>query len=781
MGSMPLTARSQSVKRRVVVAAALWVALAVFLWTLPSLAPIRAADIAQDQAALEFTDRNGLPLGTLLSRDEEHTVAVPLAAVSPLFVQAILAGEDTRFYEHGAVDYRAMARAAWQTAEQRHVVSGASTVTMQLARMVRVLPSGVAGKVLQIWTAWRLEDGMDKDQILEAYLNRLPMGGNVYGVEAGARVYFGIPAAGLDLAQAALLAALPNDPAGLDPYAHWPALKARQTYILNRMVASGFIDRAQERRAAEEEILLRPRGEGIVAAPHFLFWLAGRLPKRASRATTTIDRPLQEFVEAQVRQVIGGLSNRNVHHAAVLVVDNHSGEVLAYVGSPDYFSDASGGRNDGVQALRQPGSALKPFLYELALETRSIHPNSILADVPTHYSIPGGMLYSPSDYSNTFLGPVRVRVALADSLNVPAVRVLAGVGVAAFLDRLHALGFAHLTRSPDYYGLGLTLGGGEVSLWELTRAYVALAREGQPLALTATVDAKPILDGRSPNEHLMTSTSTSAIVEYPNPAAAWTLVTDILSDAHARAKAFGLNSVLDVPFPAAVKTGTSSDYRDTWTVGFTRDYTVGVWVGNFDGEPMRQVSGVTGAAPLWSRIIVHLHETKDPDAFAAPKGLVLEPICAATGLRPTRSCASTVFEYLYPQDLEAYHASTPAPSLGSTYDAWIAEQQRLPATAAFRILFPHDGDVFARYPQAGIYGAAPQVLQFHAASASAHIRWFLNGRPLASDADGDVYWPLKPGTWRLRAAQQSKSDSVIFRVVAARQRVLRRGFSLATN
>jgi len=759
--------------RRTFGIAAACVVSVVIVRALPLLSPIRADSLVQDHQAVEFTDRNGLALGTLLSRDQEHTAAVPLAAVSPLFLKAIIASEDNRFYAHGAVDYRAMLRATLQTAEHRRIVSGASTLTMQLARMVRPLPDGMWGKLLQIWTAWRLEAGMTKGQILEAYVNRVPMGGNVYGVEAAARVYFGLPAARVDLAQASLLAAIPNDPGGLLPYGHWSALRGRQAYVLSRMLASGYIDEARRRRALEEQILLRPRDEGIVAAPHLLFWLASGLSRGRSHVTTTIDRPLQEFVETQVRQVIAGLATHNVHHAAVVVVDNHTGQVLAYVGSPDYFADTQSGSNDGVQALRQPGSALKPFLYELALENRTIHPNTILADVSTHYSIPGGMLYSPSDYSNTFQGPVRVRIALADSLNVPAVHVLADVGVPAFLERLHALGFAHLTHRADYYGLGLTLGGGEVSLWELTGAYVTLARQGLPVALS--VYGKP-------------GSSNNALggqnLDYPNPRAAWSLVTDILSDPHARAKAFGVDSVLDMPFAAAVKTGTSSDYRDTWTVGFTRDYTVGVWVGNFDGEPMRQVSGVTGAAPLWNRVITHLHEKNEPDAFSAPPGLVMEPICPTTGLRPGPSC-SAVYEYLYPQDLATYRAAQPRSDSARAYDPRLAAQPKPvqrgePATSAvFRILFPRDGDVFARYPSTGEFAAGEQGLQFQTTAAKSRVRWFINGRRVAAAWHDAVFWTLQAGTWQLRAVSGSGTDQITFRVIAAHQHVLRRGFSLA--
>ena len=728
----------------------------------PLLAPIRATSLVQHQQSIEFTDRNGLPLGTLLTRDQEHTVAVPLSAISPTFLNAVIAAEDSRYRSHGPVDYLAIARAAWQAVRSRHVVSGASTVTMQLARMVRPTPSTLAGKFVQIWTAWRLAAGMSKDEILSAYVNRVPMGGNVYGVEAAARTYLGVPAASLDLAQASLLAAIPNDPNGLHPYEHWGALKVRQRYVLERMLKDGYITAYQARRAPEEQVALRPRRQGIVAAPHFLFWLAGQLPDGTAKVRTTIDRGLQQFVETQVVQVLSSLSSRNVHHAAVLVVDNHTGQVLAYVGSPDYFSEVQMGRNDGVQALRQPGSALKPFLYQLALENRTIHPNTILADVPAHYAIPGGLLYSPVDYNGTYQGPVRVRLALADSLNVPAVRVLSMVGVGSFLDRLHELGFSHLTRSPDYYGLGLTLGGGEVSLWELTRAYVALAHCGRTTDLVTSMNAQTSLPATSIGEP-----------------AAWELVTDILSDSHARAKAFGLGSVLDMPFPAAVKTGTSSDFRDTWTVGFTSDYTVGVWVGNFNGEPMHSVSGVTGAAPLWNRIMLHLHEDRDPQPFAAPGGLHLEPICATTGLKPRPDCSSVVYEYLYAEDLAAYRAPSPA-DLPREYDEWMSNQSVSQGPSRLRILFPHEGDVFVLYPNQSTFAAEQQAIEFRAAvRTSKAVRWSLNGHTIDSQERGRALWSLRAGTWTLRLQGAHESDSVTFVVIPGKTRALRGGFSLA--
>ncbi|MBD1927695.1 penicillin-binding protein 1C [Trichocoleus sp. FACHB-90] len=750
------------------------VLLCLTVRSLPYLAPVRVKDIAQDTQAIEFSDRNGLPLGTLLTRDQEHTAVVPLNQVSPQFINAILAAEDKQFYHHGALDMKAVARSLKDAIQARRITSGASTITMQLARMLDPVPRTLPGKMREIWLSWRLAAGMNKDEILAAYINRLPMGGNIYGLEAASRNYFDIPASDLNLAQASLLAAVPNNPTYFNPYDHWKRLKKRQIYVLNRMVEDNYITPNQAERAYKEEISLAPRQQGIIAAPHFLFWAASQLPQQNySQIRTTIDRPLQQFVEAQVQQVIRTLTPNNVHHAAALVINNHTGEVLAYVGSPDYFNEESLGRNDGVQALRQPGSTLKPFLYELALENRTISPNTILADVPTHYAIPGAKLYSPTDYDETFLGPVRVRLALANSLNVPAVRVLEKIGVQNFLNRLHQLGFEHLTQSPEYYGLGLILGSGEVSLWELARAYVTLARLGEATPLVTTFYQAGNLQKEG----------------FQNRKSEWELITDILSDRYARATAFGVESVLALPFPAAVKTGTSSDFRDTWTVGFTTDYTVATWVGNFNGEPMRQVSGVTGAAPLWNRIMLHLHSHQEPAAFPLPENLVQRPICAISGLKPTPDCPSVVQEYLFTEDISNYERQSHTVNLPLEYDEWLARQDQPSFTSSsLKILSPHNGDFFLLHPgeetnrrgAEDAEGGGKQRLEFRlAAMPTQPVEWWLNGEKLATQSSNSLFWQLRPGKWTLQAKSGEMMDKVSFQVQLAEYRQTRRGFSIA--
>ncbi len=724
-----------------------WTGAAVFC-AMAALFVTRAAGIdvgrlTPEPASVTYTDRTGAVLGTLLGADALQA-GVPLRSVSPFFLQAIVAAEDGRFWGHGAVDVFALARAARDFAIYGQPRSGGSTIAMQLARLLGATEGGIGGKMRQIVLAERIAIASSKPAVLEAYVNRVPMGGNVAGVEAAARTYFGEPASDLDLAQAALLAAIPNDPPRLAPGGDWDALRARQHFVLDRMVALRTVSPAAAASAWRETLSIRRHDAGIGDAAQALFFLQRMRPQRG-RVRTTIDRALQRFVQAQAQAVIAALQRYHVTDAAALVVDNRSGDVLAYAGSPDYFSDAALGRNDGVQALRQPGSSLKPFAYELALERGTIASTSILADVASTYSLPGGKLYQPEDYSGRFSGSVRVRYALANSLNAPAVQVLSKLGVGPFLARLRGLGFTHLERTPAYYGLGLTLGSAEVSLWELVQAYETLARSGARLSIHLRA-------GETPSRQML------------GDAGDWQLVADILADPHARAKSFGVGSVLQMPFPAAVKTGTSSDFRDTWTVGFTRDYTVGVWVGNFDGSAMRGVSGVTGAGPLWNRIMLHLYERgEDPPPFPAPAGFVRTGICATTGhaAAPRDRCPALVQEWVRPADLAAVlrpAAAALAPGGGTVV----------------RIVFPRDGDVFVANATVDELQRHEQQIALRAIGAGVH--WNVDGVTVSRDSSGNAFWPLRLGTWHIVASDGVRHDRVTIRVVPP-PRILHPGFT----
>jgi len=633
-----------------IVALALPAALLVAWRYSACLAPIRALDLPEPSGRLvRFTDRDGHLLASLVAGGDAACQPVPLDQLPDALVHAFIAAEDKRFYRHGGVDYLAMSRAAAMCVWRRRVVSGGSTITMQLARLLNPKARTPLNKLREMHTAWRLEAGMTKGEILDAYLNRVPMGGDLMGVGAASRVFFDREPRDLNLAEAALLAAIPADPGRYDPrhdlerVASGRAARsgARRAYVLEQMAEAGFVTRGEAELAKKSGLEVQSEGNTL-AVYQFLFRVLESAPVGATVIRVTLDRETQRMAAEQVRVALGELADHDVTNAAAIVLDNRSGEVLAYVGSASFFDEEHAGQVDGVQAPRQPGSTLKPFVYALALE-RGFTPATVLPDVPTAYPMAPEQQYEPENYSNEFHGPVLLRSALANSLNVPACHVASQIGVPDVLSQLRRFGFESLDRNADYYGLGVVLGGGEVTLYELARAYMALARDG--------VVADPVecmgTDGREVPRSGLHTRVCRPVTSY--------LITDILSDRDARSLAFGRRSPLDLPFTCAAKTGTSSGHRDNWAVGYTRDYTVAVWVGNFDGHPMQGVSGISGAGPLFGRIMYHLYgERAGPPARAVPAELVRRPVCSLSGKRPSRCCPHVREELLPTGSLAEY-------------------------------------------------------------------------------------------------------------------------------
>jgi penicillin-binding protein 1C len=554
-------------------------------------------------------DRDGHLLREIRADDGARVRWTSLAELQAVTVRAVLAAEDGRFYEHPGVDALAIVRAAALDLWHRRFVSGGSTLTMQLARILRPHPRTLRGKIAEMLLALRIEFSLSKDQILEQYLNRASFGPNLRGIAAAGRAYLDKTPRSFSVAESALLAGLPRGPSLYEVTRHPERARRRRDRVLDRMAARGWIDPATEERAKSEPVAVQATRPAF-GAPHFVQGVVsgdlGRLQsslapalaaaRPAARIVTTIDADLQRAAEAQVVTTVDHLRGQNVSAASAIVVDNASGDVLAYVGSPDVFDAANGGANDGVRARRQAGSTLKPFLYGLAMEDLGFDPATRLPDVELHVSIEGGADYAPRDYDGRFRGPVRLRAALGGSLNVPAVWTVERVGVGRLLERLRDLGFASLTHDADYYGPGLALGDGEVTLLELARAYATLARGGidRPLRVASRVEGPGGTDARTldPEPGLRAMPKRFA-----------DLIADVLADHGARAGSFGEDSVLDFAFDVAAKTGTSKGYRDNWAIGFTRAVTVAVWVGNFDGRPMTNVSGITGAGPLFHALM----------------------------------------------------------------------------------------------------------------------------------------------------------------------------------
>jgi penicillin-binding protein 1C len=730
---------------------------------LPWLIPVRSAEMAgEDFHSVTFYDRDGHLLQEVLSESSNRSVRIPLTEVCPYFLDAIVAAEDKNFYHHRGVDYGAVLRAIYLNLRAGRIISGASTITLQLARLMHPAERTLGSKIRETFLAFRMEAGMDKEAILEAYINRLPMGGNLYGVESAARAYFGIPAADLTLAQAAFLASIPNAPNRLDPYHHLPEIKKRQRTILRRMARNDLVAPGRIEGIIKEDVLLKPQSFSFLA-PHSTFRLINRLPPGAHTVKTALDGEMQRMVAGQIDGVLTRLQNYHVTNAAVLLLENRTGEVLAYLGSADYFDENTDGNCDGVRALRQPGSALKPFLYLLAMEA-GWNPATLISDIPTSYPMPAGT-YAPTNYSKTYNGPVRVREALANSLNIPAVRTLAACGTDRFLSRLHQYGFRSLDQEADHYGLGLALGGGEVTLFQLTRAYLCLARLGRygPVRSVLEINGLPY---EKPDDRRRIG---APELNY--------LIADILGDRSARVAEFGFNSILNLPFPCYVKTGTSHRFCDNWAVGFTSDYTLGVWVGNFDHTPMLKVSGVSGAGPIWANIMMLLYHRKQrPDALSRPPGLVRVPICTLSGKRPVPECPAVVEELIPERDLRDYHlnrckmhlrrGSRSITAVPARYQAWAerlgmdvqSDADQAPDDSGgadlFRIANPVDGAVYHRHSNLASQYQSLRV-RLDGSNRESGVRWLLNGELIGiTRGEHDFLWRIEPGDFVLTAVSE---------------------------
>ncbi|MBI5544248.1 MAG: penicillin-binding protein 1C [Deltaproteobacteria bacterium] len=617
---------------------ALLAAAAFVAWPVPEVLLAREGVVS-----LRFTDREDGTLRELRSREDGRSVPLPPGELLPPRArQAFLAAEDRRFFEHPGVDPWALGRAVFQNLRAWRIVSGASTITQQLARRLAPHERTLAGKIQEALWALRLSAHLPKERVLREYLDRVPLGNSTFGIEAASQLYFGRPASSLSAGQAALLAGMARSPARYDPYRHPEASQARMRAVLRAMRDAGALDADQERVAAAAPLDLVPP-ERAFRAPHLVTSLSQRLAglglDSASEISTALDPALQADIETLIAEELSGLGARRVSQAAAIVVDNPSGEVLAYVGSADFLDEARGGQNDGARALRQPGSALKPFAYGLAL-ARGMTAATVLSDVETHLATPTGD-YVPRNYDRRVHGPVRLRAALANSYNVPAVRLAEKLGPPAVLEILRRAGFESLDRDAAHYGVGVVLGNGDVNLYELARAFRGLARGGVSGSL------KPIREARDAAGQPLPLPEEMASQRFL-PESSVALLTDILSDEGARAPAFGLDNALRLPFPTAAKTGTSRAYVDNWTAGYTRERTVAVWVGNFDGTPMRGVSGITGAAPLFRRIMIRAMRGVPRAPLVDRSRFEPVDICALSGRRAGPACPSALHEVFLP-------------------------------------------------------------------------------------------------------------------------------------
>ncbi|MES2734680.1 MAG: transglycosylase domain-containing protein [Verrucomicrobiota bacterium] len=720
-------------------------------FVLPWALPLPAALKTPQQPSSRYLSSEGEPLRLLLTPQGDRVAQVlRFEEIPTRFIQATLAAEDKRFFDHGGVDLLAIARAARDNASQSRIVSGASTIHQQLIKVAAARPGkrGWWVKSVEAIQARHLAMAWSKEQVITEYVNRISYGNLLTGCASAAQGYFDKPLQDLTPAECALLAAIPQSPSRYNPFRQLAAILPRQQRILAKMHTLGWLTDEQLHVARKEPLKLQ-RYHGGFEAPHAVEMLR-TTPRETIR--TTLKAGLQRQVETIIAQRLRALKERHVSQAAVVVIENATGHVLALAGSRDFLAP-EGGQINGAWVPHSPGSAIKPFTYLLALE-QGHTPASIVADLPIEYTTPTGT-YRPDNYAHKTYGPMTYRNALGNSLNISAVKVLSQIGGAQpLLDTLQQLGLSTLTEPADHYGLGLTIGNAPVRLLELANAYACLARLGKDLPWTLVNEAPAVPAPRRQFDE-----------------ATCYLMADILADNQARQLTFGQNSPLRLPFPAAVKTGTSTGYRDNWCVGYTPEFTVGVWAGNFDNSPMQDVSGVTGAAPIWRDVFLELQTRFGLTWYAEPSGIVRTRIDPRTGKRltaqspPVRVSREEIFVQAHqpPAATAADYDSQGRAYLRPEYATWIRSADNWMGNLVtvdttsqarpWRLSNPIPGTVVRLDPDLPM-GGRRLLLQTEPYRA---INWDCDTLPVKTEGDVN-YVDLTPGRHDLRATEPSSGE-----------------------
>lgn len=636
----------------------------IYYWVFKDLPSPQELSKKEQTVTTRILDRNGELLFRIYE-DENRTI-VPLSKVSPDIINATVAIEDQDFYHHFGFSLKGITR-AFKANIDGEAIQGGSTITQQLVKN-RLLSTErtLQRKIKELVLAVLVEGNYSKEEILEMYLNQVPYGGSTYGIEEAAWSYFNKSAQNLSLAESALLAGLPAAPSIYSPFGPNPELAyTRQAEVLRRMVEDGYITQEAADAAKQEKLVFRQNIIDI-KAPHFVMYVKKLLAEMYGEdvlnsggleVRTTLDLDLQDQVQSIVTNEVNQLAKLRVNNGAALVTNPQTGEILAMVGSKDYFDFEHDGQVNVTLRPRQPGSSIKGLTYAIALDEGQT-PTTMIDDSPITYNIPGSPPYSPKNYDGKYHGRVTLREALASSYNIPAVKTLAGIGVNKMIDKAEAVG---ITTWADRrrFGLSLTLGGGEILMLDMAKLYGTFANMGY------TVNPDPFLEIKnSKGEVLYRNTCVldhqcsrkqnfKALTAYQ--------ITDILADNQARTPAFGARSVLYIPNQqVAVKTGTTNNLRDNWTIGYTTDRLVAVWVGNNDNQPMSYVaSGITGASPIWNHIFLLLLDEHNPHQFSTPDNLIKVKVCAQTGTLPCKGCP-TIKEEVYIKGTEPKVACDPA-------------------------------------------------------------------------------------------------------------------------
>ena len=683
--------------------------IAACMLTIATLIAMRDAPVAfkiidSDIKKARILDRHGQPLTITYQNQWNTHDVVALHQIPDFLQQAIVIAEDKRFYRHHGIDWWARLHAVWQNLKAFSAVRGASTISEQVVRMLHPRPRTAWSKWLEGFEARQLEQRLSKADILEFYLNQVPYASQRRGVAQAARYYFNRDLDTLNQKEMLALAVLIRAPGRLDLYGANKKQINRPINRLANIVLKHNLINAGELQQIQNEILQLEKPALPVKAKHFVNYIdQSSIDSSANRIQTTLDSELQNFTQSVLDRQVSHLHKQRVNNGAALVVDHQSNEILAWV--------VTGTDIDTVQALRQPGSTLKPFVYAAALE-KGWTASTMIEDEPLSKSVGYG-LHPYHNYSRTFYGSVSLREALGNSLNIPAIKAAQYVGINEFLHKLHQLGIKSLRQHPDYYGDGLALGNGEISLFELVNAYAVLARGGSYQPLTGILNQLNIS-----HRHSVFSPEITSLIGY------------ILSDPDSRQLEFGATGILQLPLQTAVKTGTSSDYRDAWIVGYNHRYTVGVWMGNVDNTPMREVTGSKGPAVVLRAVFSELNKVTEPQALFFSRKLTSHDVCIATGLLANRHCTTRsewfLAENTPKKQVEVFQNQSiqirqPSSGLLLAMDPRIPDEKE-----AFRLALNDDEGV-------------------------KKVKWHMNGQLLATTRSPGYTWNLKRGQHNLYA------------------------------
>lgn len=689
--------------------------------------------LKNDSYSTTYYDRNGTPLRTFFSEVETYSEKCSLSEISPHFLRACVLIEDKRFYSHPGIVLSSLVRALWQNIKGQRIVSGGSTITMQLAKLVyNHKRRHIWNKISEIFSALKFEIHLSKSEILAEYINRLPFGNLIYGIKEAARFYFGKNPADLSLNQAIYLALIPKSPSRYNPRKDAERLKKRWAGILEIFRKNNYISKDEYLRAESEGIRFHMEDYPF-AAPHFIELVKETYPgeKIPQRVHTTLDYHIQAEMEGIIREHLVRLQPYNVKSAAAVIIDNRSREVIAFMGSPYYFNEKNAGFVDLATSFRQPGSTLKPFVYALALE-EGYTPATILPDIK--FPSKGG--FFPKNHDGREHGPLRLRVALACSYNIPAFYLAMKLTPHKVIEKLRQAGFTYLKSAPGFYGETIALGSGEVKLLDLVIAYSAFANGGI-VYYPNFVKGQPLKQRRLFNERVAFLT--------------W----HILSDPSARFAGFGYDSSMNLPFPLAVKTGTSKGFRDKWAIGVNSRYTAGIWLGNPAGDNMKDLTRVGNATTVLRDIFLAIQKDWTVGEVPVPPGIVKRTICPVSGELLSENCRDSIEEYFaeenVPGETCSYHVQVKGQVVvkyPELYSRW-AEKTHLREHLDVR----RDNRKWISFPQQGDFFYISDAISKQDQEITFEVMGFTPGEEIEYILDGNLYctvlFPETP-TWRLQ-------------------------------